>query len=85
MTEKRNKKELHGQVISDKMDKSVVVRVERFVKHSVYKKYIKREKKYLAHDEKNECRLGDQVNIIETRPLSKNKYFRVKEIVRKAV
>lgn len=85
MTEKQNKKELHGQVISDKMDKSVVVRVERFVKHSVYKKYIKREKKYLAHDEKNECNIGDQVRIIETRPLSKNKYFRVKEIVRKAV
>ena len=85
MTEKQNKKELHGQVISDKMDKSVVVRVERFVKHSVYKKYIKREKKYLAHDENNECNIGDQVNIIETRPLSKNKYFRVKEIVRKAV
>ncbi|MCD4743001.1 MAG: 30S ribosomal protein S17 [Desulfobacteraceae bacterium] len=85
MTEKQNKKELNGQVISDKMDKSVVVRVERFVKHSVYKKYIKREKKYLAHDENNECHIGDQVNIIETRPLSKNKYFRVKEIVRKAV
>ncbi len=85
MTEKQNKKELHGQVVSDKMDKSVVVRVERFVKHSVYKKYIKREKKYLAHDEKNECNIGDQVKIIETRPLSKTKYFRVKEIVRKAV
>ena len=85
MTEKQNKKELHGQVVSDKMDKSVVVRVERFVKHSVYKKYIKRTKKYLAHDENNECNIGDQVNIIETRPLSKDKYFRVKEIVRKAV
>jgi small subunit ribosomal protein S17 len=85
MTEKQNKKELHGQVVSDKMDKSVVVRVERFVKHSVYKKYIKREKKYLAHDENNECNIGDQVKIIETRPLSKDKYFRVKEIVRKAV
>ncbi|MCK5543519.1 MAG: 30S ribosomal protein S17 [Desulfobacterales bacterium] len=85
MKEKQNKKELNGQVVSDKMDKSVVVRVERFVKHSVYKKFIKREKKYLAHDEKNECNLGDQVKIIETRPLSKNKYFRVKEIVRKAV
>ena len=85
MTEKQNKKELDGQVVSDKMDKSVVVRVERFVKHSVYKKYIKRTKKYLAHDEKNECNLGDQVKIIETRPLSKEKYFRVKEIVRKAI
>jgi small subunit ribosomal protein S17 len=85
MTEKQNKKELKGQVVSNKMDKSVVVRVERFVKHSVYKKYIKRAKKYLAHDEKNECNIGDQVKIIKTRPLSKNKYFRVKEIVRKAV
>ncbi len=85
MKEKRNRKELNGQVVSDKMDKSVVVRVERFVKHNVYKKYIKREKKYLAHDEKNECSIGDQVKIIETRPLSKTKYFRVKEIVRKAV
>lgn len=85
MTEKQNKKELHGQVVSDKMDKSVVVRVERFVMHSVYKKFIKREKKYLAHDENNECNIGDQVKIVETRPLSKNKYFRVKEIVRKAV
>ncbi len=85
MTEKRNKKELHGQVVSDNMDKSIVVRVERFVKHSVYKKYIKRATKYLAHDEKNECKIGDEVKIIETRPLSKTKYFRVKEILRKAV
>ena len=85
MTEKQNKKELDGQVVSDKMDKSVVVRVERFVKHSVYKKYIKRAKKYLAHDENNECNIGDLVKIIETRPLSKSKYFRVKQIVRKAV
>lgn len=67
------------------MDKSIVVRVERFVKHSVYKKYIKRATKYLAHDEKNECKIGDEVKIIETRPLSKTKYFRVKEILRKAV
>ncbi|MCG8616650.1 MAG: 30S ribosomal protein S17 [Desulfobacterales bacterium] len=82
---KSNKKELIGLIVSDKMDKSVVVRVERFVQHKVYKKYIKRHKKYHAHDEKNECRIGDEVKIIETRPLSKLKRFRVTEIVKKAV
>ncbi len=81
----RNKKELIGQIVSDQMDKSVVVRVERFVQHKVYKKYIKQYKKYHAHDEKNECRIGDEVKIIETRPLSKHKRFRVTEIVKKAV
>jgi small subunit ribosomal protein S17 len=82
---KKNKKELIGLVVSDKMDKSVVVRVERFVQHRIYKKYMKRYKKYHAHDEKNECRIGDSVKIIETRPLSKLKRFRVAEIVKKAV
>jgi len=82
---KKNKKELIGLVVSDKMDKSVVVRVERFVRHRIYKKYMKRYKKYHAHDEKNECRIGDSVKIIETRPLSKLKRFRVAEIVKKAV
>ena len=82
---KSNKKELIGLIVSDKMDKSVVVRVERFVQHKVYKKYIKRHKKYHAHDEKNECRIGDEVKIVETRPLSKLKRFRVTEIVKKAV
>ncbi|NDY72339.1 30S ribosomal protein S17 [Desulfobacter hydrogenophilus] len=84
-TTKKNKKELIGLIVSDKMDKSVVVRVERFVQHKVYKKYIKRYKKYHAHDEPNECRIGDEVKIIETRPLSKLKRFRVTEIVKKAV
>ncbi|WP_319396004.1 30S ribosomal protein S17 [uncultured Desulfobacter sp.] len=84
-TIKKNKKELIGLIVSDKMDKSVVVRVERFVQHKVYKKYIKRYKKYHAHDEQNECRIGDEVKIIETRPLSKLKRFRVTEIVKKAV
>ena len=84
-TTKKNKKELIGLIVSDKMDKSVVVRVERFVQHKVYKKYIKRYKKYHAHDEQNECRIGDEVKIIETRPLSKLKRFRVTEIVKKAV
>jgi small subunit ribosomal protein S17 len=81
----KNKKELIGLIVSDKMDKSVVVRVERFVQHKVYKKYIKRYKKYHAHDEQNECRIGDEVKIIETRPLSKLKRFRVTEILKKAV
>ncbi|MCG8685978.1 MAG: 30S ribosomal protein S17 [Desulfobacterales bacterium] len=82
---KSNKKELIGLIVSDKMDKSVVVRVERFVQHKVYKKYIKRYKKYHAHDEANQCSIGDEVKIIETRPLSKLKRFRVTEIVKKAV
>ncbi len=82
---KSNKKELIGLIVSDKMDKSVVVQVERFVQHKVYKKFIRRYKKYHAHDASNECRIGDEVKIIETRPLSKLKRFRVTEIVKKAV
>ncbi|MCD4721057.1 MAG: 30S ribosomal protein S17 [Desulfobacula sp.] len=81
----KNKRELIGLIISDKMDKSVVVQIERFVQHKIYKKFMKRYKKYHAHDEKNECRIGDIVKIIETRPLSKLKRFRVNEIVKKAV
>ena len=81
----RNKKELIGIIVSDKMDKSVVVQVERFVQHKIYKKFIKQYKKYHAHDEQNECGIGDTVKIIETRPLSKLKRFRVTEIVKKAV
>lgn len=82
---KKNKKELMGLIVSNKMEKSVVVQVERYVQHKIYKKFIKRYKKYHAHDEKNECQIGDQVRIIETRPLSKLKRFRVIEIVKKAV
>ncbi|RLC02638.1 MAG: 30S ribosomal protein S17 [Deltaproteobacteria bacterium] len=81
----KNKRELLGLIVSDKMDKSVVVQIERYVQHKVYKKFMKRYKKYHAHDEKNECRIGDTVKIIETRPLSKLKRFRVSEIVKKAV
>ena len=84
-TKKKNKRELIGLIVSDKMDKSVVVQVERFVQHKIYKKYIRRFKKYHAHDEKNECNIGDTVKIVETRPLSKLKRFRVAEIVEKAV
>ena len=82
---KKNKKELIGLIVSDKMDKSVVVQVERFVQHKIYKKFIKQYKKYHAHDEQNECGVGDTVKIVETRPLSKLKRFRITKIVKKAV
>ncbi len=85
MNERGRKKTLLGTVVSDKMDKSVVVQVERLVQHSVYKKYIKRDKKYAAHDENNQCNSGDVVKITESRPLSKTKKFRVSEIVKRAI
>ncbi len=71
--------------MSDKMDKTVTVLVERVVKHSLYKKYIRRHAKYAAHDELNSCKVGDKVSITECRPLSKNKRFRVSKIVEKSV
>lgn len=70
-----------GRVVSDKMDKSVTVSVERLVKHPVYGKYIRRTTKILAHDEANECKAGDMVAISECRPISKNKAWRVVEVV----
>ncbi|KUJ98140.1 MAG: 30S ribosomal protein S17 [Thermodesulfobacterium sp. 37_54] len=73
-----------GTVVSDKMDKTVVVMVETLVKHPLYGKYIKRRKKYMAHDENNECKIGDKVLIEETRPLSRRKRWRVREIIEKA-
>lgn len=85
MNERGRKKVLLGTVVSDKMEKSVVVQVERFVQHAVYKKYIKKYKKYAAHDENNQCKTGDVVKITESRPLSKTKRFRVSEIVKRAV
>ncbi len=72
-----------GVVVSNKMDKTVVVLVERSVKHPLYKKYIKRSKKFHAHDEENQCQVGDRVKIMETRPLSKTKRWRVVEIIEK--
>jgi small subunit ribosomal protein S17 len=72
-----------GQVVSDRMDKTVVVAVESPKRHPLYKKTIKRVLKYKAHDEKNECRVGDKVRIIETRPLSREKHWRVAEIITK--
>ncbi len=82
--ERNLRKQLVGQVVSDKMEKTVVVLVENTVIHAKYGKAIRRSKKYKAHDEKNESKVGDKVLIIETRPLSKDKYFRVAEILEKA-
>jgi small subunit ribosomal protein S17 len=79
------RKTRQGIVVSNKMDKTVVVRVERLTKHPVYTRIVKRAKKIKAHDELNQCGVGDLVEIIETRPLSKDKRWRVTEIVRKAV
>jgi small subunit ribosomal protein S17 len=73
-----------GVVVSDKMDKSIVVEITRRYQHSMYGKYIKRSKKFHVHDETNQCRVGDRVLIEETRPLSRLKRWRVKEIIEKA-
>ena len=72
-----------GRVVSDRMDKTVVIAVETIKRHPIYQKAIKRAVKYKAHDEKNECRVGDVVRIVETRPLSRQKRWRVVEIVTK--
>jgi len=83
--EKRNlRKERIGLVVSNKMDKSIVVTIERRFKHPVYGKFIKKTNKFIAHDEKNECNIGDTVRIMETRPLSKNKNWRLVEIIERA-
>ncbi len=74
-----------GTVVSDKMDKTVIVIVERLVKHRLYKKYIRRRSKFTAHDENNTSKIGDKVLIIQSRPLSKTKRWRVSKIVEKAV
>jgi len=81
MSVESKRKIRHGQVVSDGMDKTVVVAVESPKRHPLYKKTIKRVVKYKAHDEKNECRVGDKVRIVETRPLSREKRWRVAEIV----
>ncbi len=85
MSEERNlRKTRVGKVVSDKMDKTVVVAIVDNVKHPLYKKIIKNTVKFKAHDEKNECRIGDRVEIMETRPLSKDKRWRVTQIIEKA-
>ncbi|MFA7549282.1 MAG: 30S ribosomal protein S17 [Sedimentibacter sp.] len=82
--ERGNRKVRIGKVVSDKMDKTIVVATERLVEHPLYKKRIKMTKKYKAHDEENQCKTGDTVKIMETRPLSKEKCWRLVEILEKA-
>ena len=83
--EKRNlRKERIGLVTSAKMDKTIVVSVERKLKHPMYGKYVKKTNKFMAHDEKDQCGVGDLVRIMETRPLSKNKRWRIVEIIERA-
>ena len=84
MEERNLRKTRTGKVVSDKMDKTIVVAVEDHVKHPLYKKIVKRTYKLKAHDENNECNIGDTVRIMETRPLSKTKRWRLVEIVEKA-
>ncbi len=86
MTKERgNRKSRVGVVVSDKMDKTVVVKVDNLVKHPIYKKYIKRRVTFKAHDENNNCGIGDKVMIVESRPLSKEKRWRVREILEKNI
>lgn len=82
--ERGNRKVRVGKVVSDKMDKTIVVATERLVAHPLYKKQIKMTKKYKAHDEENQCQIGDTVKIMETRPLSKDKCWRLLEILERA-
>jgi small subunit ribosomal protein S17 len=84
VSERGLRKERTGTVVSDKMDKTIVVAVERHVRHPLYGKIIKRTKKIKVHDENNECRVGDVVRVAETRPLSRDKRWRLVEVIRKA-
>ncbi len=83
MSDRNNRKTKVGVVVSNKMDKTITVAVEDFVRHSLYGKAVKRTKKFKAHDEENTCSIGDTVRIMETRPLSKSKRWRLVEIVEK--
>ncbi len=82
--ERNHRKVRVGLVVSDKMDKTITVKVEDFIRHPLYGKRIKRSKKFKAHDENNVCGIGDRVRIMETRPLSKTKRWRLVEVVEKA-
>ncbi len=84
MSERNMRKTAIGKVVSDKMDKTIVVAIETRIKHKVYSKIIKHTIRLKAHDEKNECGIGDRVRIMETRPLSKDKRWRLVEIIEKA-
>ena len=83
MEERNRRKTKVGLVVSDKMDKTIVVAVEDFVRHSLYGKSVKSTKKFKAHDENNECNIGDKVRIMETRPLSKDKRWRLVNVIEK--
>ena len=83
--ERNNRKELIGKVVSDKMDKTIVVLVETYKKHPLYGKRVKYSKKFKAHDENNLAKIGDKVSIMETRPLSKDKRYRLVKVVEEAV
>jgi len=82
--ERRRRQQKLGTVVSDKMEKTVVVQVDRRVMHPLYGKFMKRRSKFMAHDEKNVCKVGDSVRIEETRPMSRHKRWTVKEILKKA-
>lgn len=84
MKERGTKRQVVGVVVSNKMNKTVIVSVERLVKHQMYQKYVRRQTKYAAHDETNLCQIGDKVQITESRPLSRSKRWRVSKIVEKA-
>ncbi|MEM1214767.1 MAG: 30S ribosomal protein S17 [Bacteroidota bacterium] len=84
MAERNLRKQLVGIVTSNKMDKSISVSVERRIQHPIYGKFVKKSNKFMAHDEKNECQIGDKVRIMETRPLSARKRWRLVEVVEKA-
>jgi small subunit ribosomal protein S17 len=85
MEARNNRKVRKGVVVSDKMDKTVVVKVQSLKLHPRYQKFIKRSKSFKAHDENNECRMGDTVEIVETRPLSKDKHWRVTKVLERSV
>ena len=84
MDQRGNKRTIKGVVVSDKMDKTVVVKTERLVKHTGFRKYVRQHQTYKAHDNRNECGVGDTVLIVESRPLSRDKRWRVREILEKA-
>ena len=84
MDERGNKRVITGVVVSNKMEKTIVIRAERLVKHPLFHKYVRRHVKYKAHVERNECNIGDKVLIVESRPLSKDKRWRMREVLEKA-
>jgi small subunit ribosomal protein S17 len=84
MTERGSRKSLAGTVVSNRMEKTALILVERLTKHRTYGKYIRRRSKYMAHDPQNKCQIGDKVKIVESRPISKRKRWQILEITKKA-